>query len=90
MKKDDWKLIGICGIYCGDCPSYLANQTNDFGELETRAQRRNGKGVALTAGKDCIGTPALARTEAPASKNADKSTNCYYAIYPIRDVIEKL
>ena len=39
MEKDDWKLIGICGIYCGDCPSYLAHQTNDIGELEARAQK---------------------------------------------------
>lgn len=39
MGKDDWKLIGICGIYCGDCPSYLAHRTNDIGELEARAQR---------------------------------------------------
>jgi hypothetical protein len=39
MEKDDWKLIGICGIYCGDCPSYLAHQTNDIGELKSRAQK---------------------------------------------------
>jgi len=39
MEKDGWKLIGICGIYCGDCPSYLAHQTNDIEELKLRAQR---------------------------------------------------
>ena len=39
MEKDAWKLIGICGIYCGDCPSYLGHQINDIGELEARAQR---------------------------------------------------
>ena len=39
MEKNGWKLIGICGIYCGDCPSYLAHQTNDMEELKLRAQR---------------------------------------------------
>ena len=38
-EKTDWRLIGICGIYCGDCPSYLAPRLNDAAELEARAQR---------------------------------------------------
>ena len=39
MEKDVWKLVGICGIYCGTCPSYLAWQENDVEQLERRAQR---------------------------------------------------
>jgi hypothetical protein len=38
MEKDAWKLVGICGIYCGTCPSYLAFQENDIAELERRSQ----------------------------------------------------
>ena len=38
MDRDAWKLIGICGIYCGDCPSYLAQQIDDPGELDKRAE----------------------------------------------------
>ena len=41
MEKDAWKLVGICGIYCGTCPSYLAQQENDLAELEKRARERN-------------------------------------------------
>ncbi len=41
MEKDDRKLVGICGIYCGTCPSYLAQQQNDIAELEQRARERN-------------------------------------------------
>jgi hypothetical protein len=41
MEKDAWKLVGICGIYCGTCPSYLAQQENDMAELEKRARERN-------------------------------------------------
>jgi hypothetical protein len=39
MEKKDWRLVGICGIYCGDCPSYLAHRMNDVAELEARAKR---------------------------------------------------
>jgi hypothetical protein len=38
MEKDDWKLVGICGIYCGTCPSYLASRENDAAELERRSK----------------------------------------------------
>ena len=41
MEKDAWKLAGICGIYCGTCPSYLAQQENDVAELEKRAREMN-------------------------------------------------
>ncbi|MFC2035316.1 DUF3795 domain-containing protein [Chloroflexota bacterium] len=33
------KLVGICGLYCGTCPSYLAYQENDIEELERISQR---------------------------------------------------
>ena len=39
MDQEAWKLIGICGIYCGTCPSYLAPRENDVEQLERRAQR---------------------------------------------------
>ena len=39
MKQDAYELVGICGIYCGTCPSYLAWQENDIEQLERRAQR---------------------------------------------------
>ena len=32
-------LVGICGLYCGTCPSYLAYQENDIEELERTSQR---------------------------------------------------
>jgi len=41
MEKEAWKLVGICGIYCGTCPSYLAQQENDIAELEKRAREMN-------------------------------------------------
>lgn len=33
-------LAGICGIYCGTCPIYLARKDNDIEELEKIAQTR--------------------------------------------------
>jgi hypothetical protein len=39
MEQDAWKLAGICGIYCGTCPGYLAYRENDIEQLEKRAQR---------------------------------------------------
>lgn len=41
MEKEAWKLVGICGIYCGTCPSYLTHQENDIAELEKRAREMN-------------------------------------------------
>jgi len=38
-------LVGICGLYCGTCPSYLAYQENDAEELERISQRL---GVAVS------------------------------------------
>jgi hypothetical protein len=39
MKKDATKLVAICGLYCGTCPSYLAYQENDVEEIQRTAQR---------------------------------------------------
>lgn len=33
MEQDVKKLVGICGIYCGTCPQYLAPRLNDTEEL---------------------------------------------------------
>jgi hypothetical protein len=41
MEKEDRNLVGICGIYCGACPSYLAPRQNDIAELEKRAREKN-------------------------------------------------
>jgi hypothetical protein len=38
MDEKKRELVGICGIYCGTCPSYLAQVENDIAELEKRAQ----------------------------------------------------
>lgn len=39
MTAEDVKnLVGICGLYCGSCPSYIADQENDIGELKRRAR----------------------------------------------------
>lgn len=28
-KKEEKKIVGACGIVCGDCPAYVATKTND-------------------------------------------------------------
>jgi len=38
MEQDALKLAGICGLYCGTCPSYLAWQKNDVEQLARRAR----------------------------------------------------
>ncbi len=39
MTAEDVKnLVGICGLYCGSCPSYIADRENDIEELENRAR----------------------------------------------------
>ena len=32
-KQDKTRMVGICGIYCGTCPYYLAHRKNDTAEL---------------------------------------------------------
>ena len=34
MEQDVGKGVGICGIYCGTCPRYLAHRLNDTEEME--------------------------------------------------------
>jgi hypothetical protein len=41
MSKETEKLIGICGIYCGTCPYYLAPRENDLEQLNKLSQERN-------------------------------------------------
>jgi len=41
MKEDVKKLVGICGLYCGTCPSYLAYRKNDSTRIE-RLSRDKG------------------------------------------------
>lgn len=33
-------LLGICGLYCGDCPNYLAPRQGDFATLEALAAEK--------------------------------------------------
>ena len=40
MEKDARKLVGICGLYCGTCPSYLAYRKNDMELLEKMSRER--------------------------------------------------
>ncbi|MGD8229421.1 MAG: DUF3795 domain-containing protein [Desulfobacteraceae bacterium] len=34
MEQDVSERVGICGIYCGTCPRYLAKRLNDAEEVE--------------------------------------------------------
>ena len=38
MEQDVSKLVGICGLYCGTCPSYLAYRKKDIEYMEKRSQ----------------------------------------------------
>jgi hypothetical protein len=40
MTEDIRKKVGICGLYCGTCPSYLAYQKNDVELLEKMSKER--------------------------------------------------
>jgi len=37
-KQDLRQLVGICGIYCGTCPRYLASRENDLEQLKEISQ----------------------------------------------------
>ena len=37
MKESKDLLVGICGLYCGTCPRYLAYQDQDMDELQKMA-----------------------------------------------------
>ncbi|MFC2002002.1 DUF3795 domain-containing protein [Chloroflexota bacterium] len=41
MKPDVSRIVGICGLYCGTCPLYLAHQKNDVEQLEKHSKRFN-------------------------------------------------
>ena len=34
MKQGVEKMVGICGLYCGTCPNYLASRKNDLEQLK--------------------------------------------------------
>ncbi|MFC1886036.1 DUF3795 domain-containing protein [Thermodesulfobacteriota bacterium] len=40
MEKDVNKLVGVCGLFCGTCPSYLAHRKNDVEMLEKMSRER--------------------------------------------------
>ena len=40
MSNNKTKLIGICGIFCGTCPYYLAPRENDSEQLIKLSQER--------------------------------------------------
>ena len=40
MKQDISKQVGICGLYCGTCPNYLASRKNDTTQLKKISQDR--------------------------------------------------
>jgi len=40
MERDLSNLVGICGLYCGTCPSYLAYRKNDTGYVKKRAKEK--------------------------------------------------
>ena len=40
MGQDLSKLVGICGLYCGTCPFYLAYRKNDMAYIEKRSQEK--------------------------------------------------
>ena len=40
MRQDTTKLVGICGLYCGTCPNYLAYRENDVEQLAKISQAR--------------------------------------------------
>lgn len=37
-KQDIRELVGICGLYCGTCPDYLAYRENDVEQLHKISQ----------------------------------------------------
>lgn len=40
-QKQDQRLAGICGIYCGNCPAFLAPRQGDEAEMAGLAQANN-------------------------------------------------
>lgn len=40
MMEDGKNLVGICGLYCGSCPNYLAPRVKDTEELNNIASAK--------------------------------------------------
>ena len=40
MKTEVEKRVGICGLYCGSCPSYLAFRKNDAARIEKMSREK--------------------------------------------------
>ena len=59
MKTDAEKIVGICGIYCGTCPSYLAYRKNDTVMLEEMSQER-GQSVEEMRCEGCLSNKVAA------------------------------
>ena len=38
MRQDVLELVGICGLYCGTCPNYLAYRKDDVEQLNRISQ----------------------------------------------------
>ena len=38
MNQDVRNMVGICGLYCGTCPMYLAYRENDVKQMEQVSQ----------------------------------------------------
>ena len=43
MKEIDYRFIGACGLYCGECDIYLAFKNNDKQLREEIAKAHNLK-----------------------------------------------
>ena len=39
MAKEHEKLVGICGLFCGDCPYYLAGRLGDEEQLAALSRK---------------------------------------------------
>ena len=53
MEKDVRRLVGICGLYCGTCPSYLAHRKNDT-ELLKKMARERGHSIEALRCDGCL------------------------------------
>ncbi len=51
--KQDQRLAGICGIYCGNCPAYLAPRQSDQVEL-ARLARNNHMAIQDVGCDGCL------------------------------------
>ena len=47
MEQGVNQLVGICGLYCGTCPAYLAYRKNDSAYIEKNAREKGFPPEAL-------------------------------------------